>query len=126
MSIRDRLDEIRRIYHISQSEMARRIGVTPQLLSQVVNEKIQISYLTAKAIESEFGVNAEWIMRGTGEMLATKDNKARDIDFTPELVSALKCFPGIVSALNELSSRMTLQDWEALNSFLTREKAVAD
>ena len=122
MSIRERFDEIRYAFHISQSELARRIGVSPQLISQTVTEKIQVSYLTAKAIESEFGVRAEWVINGTGEMMTQKEDKSKGLDLSPELVAVLKRYPGIVSAVNDLSARMTLQDWDALNAFLTRGK----
>lgn len=121
-SIRERIDMMKYTFHVSQSELARRIGVSPQLISQIVNGKIHISYLTAKALESEFGVNAEWVINGTGEMMTRRENKAKELNLNPELVAALKSYPGIVSVINDLASRMTLQDWEALNAFLTRGK----
>lgn len=121
-TVRERIEEVRYIYHISQAELARRIGVTSQNISQIVNGKIQLSYLTAKAIESEFGVNAEWLLNGTGEMRTVKDNKAKELNLVPELISALKAYPGIADALNGIATRMTLADWAALNDFCTRQK----
>ena len=120
-TIRQRIEEIQYTFHVSQAGLARRIGVTPQLISQVVNEKIPLSYLSAKAIESEFGVNHEWLMNGTGEMMTPKRNAAKEPDLVPELANALGYYPAITDFLNDLAKRMTLADWEALNTFLTRE-----
>ena len=122
-TIRERIDSIKYTFHISQAEFSRRIGVTPQLVSQVVNEKIPLSYLTAKAIESEFGVAHEWLMSGEGEMMAAKPPAIKNVNLAPELITALGYYPAITEELNRLAKRMTLPDWEALNTFLTREKA---
>lgn len=121
-TIRQRIEAIQYTFHVSQAGLARRIGVTPQLISQVVNEKIPLSYLSAKAIESEFGVNHEWLMTGEGEMITPKKNAAKEPDLAPELATALGYYPAIADCLNRLAKRMTLADWEALNNFLTRDE----
>ena len=67
--LKDRLQELRQAFGISQRQLAKRIGVTSQLVSMMETGKSQISHLTAKAIESEFGVNHEWLITGEGEMM---------------------------------------------------------
>lgn len=121
--VRNRLDSVLRTFRVSQSELARRIGVTPQLISQIMNDKLQLSYLTAKAIESELGVNSKWLLEGEGEMITAKDNVSKELNLTQNLVFALKQYPGITNALNSLAEKMTLEDWEALNRFVSRSKA---
>lgn len=121
--VRNRLDSVLRTFQISQSELARRIGVTPQLISQIMNDRLQLSYLTSKAIESELGVNSKWLLEGEGEMLTKKDNVSKELHLTQSLVFALKQYPGIADMLNTLAEKMTLEDWEALNRFVCRNNA---
>lgn len=123
---RDRLESVLNVFQLSQSELARRIGVTPQLISQIMNNKLQLSFLTARAIESEYGVSASWLLTGEGEMQTKRNNLGKELNLVPSLVNALKQYPGIACALNELSERMTLEDWEALNRFVCRKKAPAE
>ena len=120
MGIRERMVQVREAFGINQRQLAKRIGVTSQLISQVENEKIALSHLTAKAIEAELGVDHDWLMTGEGEMLTKKKNATKTVTLSDELSSALAYYPRIVTALNDLAKRMTLADWEALNAFLAR------
>ena len=119
-NIRDRLIEIRRVYNLTQRELAKRIGVTSQLVSMIETEKVQMSHLTAKAIEAEFGINHEWILNGEGEMLTRKQNVSSSPIIPNELTAILCYYPNIAKALNDLIKKMTLSDWDALNDFLSR------
>ena len=50
---------------ITQSEFANRIFCTQQHLSRIVNEKVPVTWETAKQISAAFpGVSADWIMGG--------------------------------------------------------------
>lgn len=120
-TISARLKSVRDAFHISQAELARRIGVTSQLISQIENQRIPLSYLTARAIEGEFGVDHDWLLIGKGEMLAKK-SPSKELELSPELTTALKYYPAIADALNAITKRLTLADWEAINAFLTRDK----
>lgn len=127
-TLRDRFEQVERTFNVSQSQLARRVGVSPQMVSQIVTGKYNLSYLLAKSIEAEFGVNSEWMLTGEGSMLAVADNKAKELNLVPELATALKNYPGITNALNQLAKKMTLPDWEALNAFICRSEpsSVAD
>lgn len=118
--LRDRLLEIRKTYDITQRQLAKRVGVTSQLISMMETGKAQLSHLTAKAIEAEFGVNHEWLMTGEGEMMAKKPNASRTPVVSNELMAVLCYYPNIAKILNQFAEKMTLQDWEALNAFLSR------
>lgn len=119
-NVRDRLQELRRIYNLTQRELAKRIGVTSQLVSMIETGKVQMSHLTAKAIEAEFGVNHEWILNGQGEMLARKQTISTTPLVSNELTAVLCYYPNIAKALNDIVKKMTLSDWDALNDFLSR------
>lgn len=118
--LRDRLQELRSVFGITQRQLAKRIGVTSQLVSMMETGKAPLSHLTAKAMEAEFGVDHEWLMTGNGEMLAKKPTKAAKAEISSELNVIFSHYPNIVKALNHLSTMMTLSDWEALNNFLSR------
>lgn len=118
--LKDRLQELRKAFNISQRQLAKRIGVTSQLISMMETGKTQISHLTAKALEAEFGVNHEWLMTGEGEMMTKRPNPSRMPVISPQLTAAMCYYPNIAKALNALVERMTLPDWEALNDFLSR------
>ena len=121
MNQRNRLREVRKAFNLNQSQLAKRIGVTSQLISQIENERIPISFLTAKAIEAELGVNHEWLMTGEGEMVTTKRNATKEVALADELMVALGYYPNIVTAINGLVKKLTLSDWEAINDFFSRE-----
>jgi len=120
-TLRDRLQEVRRTYNVTQRQFAKRVGVTSQLVSMMETGKAQLSHLTAKAIESEFGVNHEWLMTGEGEMISKKPNIAKTPIISNELTAILCYYPNIAKALNQFVEKMTLSDWEALNAFLSRD-----
>lgn len=121
LSQRNRLLEVRKAFSLNQSQLAKRIGVTPQLISQIENERIPISFLTAKAIEAELGVNHEWLITGEGDMMAVKRNASKPVEVADELVTILSHYPNIVNAINSLARRLTFSDWEAINDFFSRD-----
>ena len=118
--LRDRLIELRRTFNLTQRQLAKRVGVTSQLVSMMETGKAQLSHLTAKAIESEFGVNHEWLLSGQGEMMTRKPNVYKAPIVSDEFTAVLCYYPNIAKALNYLVSKMTLRDWDALNDFLSR------
>ena len=120
-SQRNRLIDVRKAFSLNQSQLAKRIGVTSQLISQLENERIPVSFLTAKAIESELGVNHEWLMTGEGDMMAVKRNAMKEPILADELMVALGYYPNITNAINSLAKRLTLSDWEAINDFFSRD-----
>ena len=118
--LRDRLVELRRTFDITQRQLAKRVGVTSQLISMMETGKAQLSHLTAKAMEAEFGVNHEWLLTGEGEMMARKPNASKAPIVSNEFTAVLCYYPNIAKALNYFVSKMTLHDWDALNDFLSR------
>ena len=118
--LRDRLQEVRQAFNITQRQFAKRVGVTSQLVSMMETGKAQLSHLTAKAIESEFGVNHEWLLTGQGEMMTKRTSLGKSPVVSNELMAVLCYYPNIAKALEQFAQKMTLSDWEALNAFLER------
>ena len=126
MGVKERMVQVREAFGVNQRQMAKRIGVSSQLISQVENEKIALSHLTAKAIEAEFGVDHDWLMTGEGEMVTKKKNATKIVALSDKLVTALAYYPRVAEMLNDLTERMTLADWEALNAFVSRTQAQSE
>lgn len=68
-SAADTIEETLSFYHITQSEFARRIGISEKHLSQVLHRKAFISPTVALAIEKVTGIPAD--------MLLAKDTRYR-------------------------------------------------
>ena len=117
MSAAERLREVREIFHLNQRQLAEKIGVTSQLISQMEGEKTAVSTMTARAIEAEMGVSAAWLLYGTGEMVSEKRNMGKA---PPDLIPALSYFPAVTEAMNRAAGKLTLADWQALNAFCMR------
>ena len=119
MSAEDRIREIREIFHLNQRELGEKIGVTSQLISPMESGKTPISTMTARAMEAELGVSANWLLYGTGEMVSEKKNLGKR-QTIPELTPVLAYFPAVAEGLNRPARKMNLADWQALNSFCLR------
>jgi len=117
MTPADRLRKVRGMFHLNQRQLAERIGVTSQLISQMESEKTPVSAMTARAIEAETGVSAAWLLSGAGDMVTEKRNTGKA---PPDLIPALSYFPAVTEALSRASEKLTLADWQALNSFCMR------
>lgn len=111
----DRLPQVRNVFRLSQRGLAKRVGVTSQLISMIESGKTDLNYRVAKLIEHEFGVRAEWLMNGEGEMMVHKDEKR-----PAQLDLVLNSFPEIAKTLNEFAGKLTIEDWYALNSICSR------
>ena len=119
MSAEDRIRKIREIFHLNQRELGERIGVTSQLISQMESGKTPVSSMTARAMEAELGVSADWLLYGRGEMATEKGNRGKQ-PAVPELSPILAYFPAVAEGLNCLAGKLNLADWQALNSFCLR------
>ena len=74
------LDAIR----LKQREIARIFGVTPQHLSHVKTGLRSLSKRMAFKMEDHFGVSAEWLMTGQGDILSDPGKAAQYIEFERE------------------------------------------
>lgn len=61
---------------LSQGQIASRVGVPQQYISDIKNRRRGLSELTARRFSDEFGVSTEWLLLGQGQMkrLMLSDN----------------------------------------------------
>ena len=121
--LKDRLLDVRKTFGLSQRQMAKRIGVTSQLISMMETGKAQLSHLTAKSMEAEFGIDHDWLMTGDGEMMVKRPNLSKAPVLSNEFMAILCFYPNIANAINKIVGMMSLADWEALNNFIERNKS---
>ena len=60
----------------NQAEIAEKLGYNKSYLSEIRNGKYPISEKTSYKIEEIFGISANWLLTGNGEMLRKADNKS--------------------------------------------------
>lgn len=68
MDISEKIKELLKKKGISQTELAKRIGVSRAAVSEWIRGKSKPSESTLKLIAKEFNVNEEWLKTGKGEM----------------------------------------------------------
>ena len=87
------IQELRKTFHLSQTALAKRLGISPSTVSQIETDRLQISDNLANKIWSEFGVD---IHKGENPKPVKKKVPKMDIyiqspmggDITPEQVAA--------------------------------------
>ena len=87
------IQELRKTFHLSQTALAKRLGISPSTVSQIETDRLQISDNLANKIWSEFGVD---IHKGENPKPVKKKAPKMDIyiqspmggDITPEQVAA--------------------------------------
>jgi repressor LexA len=68
-SVKDRLEQLMQVLGIkSQTEFARRVGVSRTTITEILNGKNTPSLSTINLISKTFNVNPEWLKTGKGEM----------------------------------------------------------
>ena len=75
----DRIKEVRKLLHLTQTEFGQRIGLSRDMMANIEGDRIEIKDIVVKSICREFKVNYDWIVNGTGEMFQDDDSDAQAI-----------------------------------------------
>lgn len=67
--LNERIKELRKALHLSQSQFGKKLCVTGPAISRIEKGDRAVTDQMAKAICNEFNVNPDWLYNGTGEML---------------------------------------------------------
>lgn len=70
-----RILELRKSLNLSQTEFGEQIGMKASSVSDIENNRVQISDRTIIAICSKFNVNEKWLREGEGNMFLEYDKK---------------------------------------------------
>jgi transcriptional regulator with XRE-family HTH domain len=125
MPIGERLQLALKMLHLSQTDMAKKIGVDRSIIGKYITGSQKPSALFLIAIKSEFGINPEWLMEGRGDMLIIEHITGNvDID---EIISILRQNPDWINFTKKaLKGGETAADiFKALSSLSEPERAMA-
>ena len=64
----ERVKELRKALHLSQSQFGEVVGVSNTAISKIEQHENKLTEQMIKIICSQFKVNHEWLVYGTGEM----------------------------------------------------------
>lgn len=70
----DRIKELRKALDLSQEKFGSGLGVTKSAVSRIELGAYKITDTMLKLICTEYSVNEEWLLHGTGEMFAETDS----------------------------------------------------
>ena len=91
-AIAGRIKELRRTLHLSQRQFAAGMGASREIVAIVEQRRNRASEMLLKKIENRYGVRAEWLRQGKGEMfsLIPEANETSETYETSETDSALE------------------------------------
>ena len=70
----ERVKELRKALHLSQSQFGEVVGVSNTAISKIEQHENKLTEQMIKIICSQFKVNHEWLVHGTGEMFRAFPN----------------------------------------------------
>ena len=73
MSFGSRIKEFRKVFNLSQQELAKKLNMQPQALARYEKDKVKPSIELAQKLTNMFNINLNWLLTGRGEMFL-KDN----------------------------------------------------
>jgi transcriptional regulator with XRE-family HTH domain len=82
---RDRITMLRELLQMSQTEFARKIGISQGALSQIESGRSRLSMETLKNLSSEFNINCNWIVNGKGNIFFSSA-KAKGVNTKNNLI----------------------------------------
>lgn len=117
-TIGDRIRKIRRSLpeKTTQEKFGEMIGVKVDVITSYELNKSNPPEPTLRLICKVFGVKYDWLKTGDGDPY--------EQGIVPALVRALHNAPALEAALKRIVSRMTTDDWKALNAVI--EKAISE
>jgi len=120
----DRLKEARKFARLTQSELAKKVGIDQTSISNLERRKTQGTSFSAR-LAAACGVNAYWLETGKGEMVSALESEQAIHDIEIELEMRPKSGPGLVkeqrsagdqvlAMLKRIGSRMSDADKEKI------------
>lgn len=82
---RERITMLRELLQMSQTEFARKIGISQGALSQIENGRSRLSMETLKSLSVQFNINCNWLVNGKGEIFYNyaESKKSSDKNLIP-------------------------------------------
>lgn len=112
----ERFKQLRKKLGLSQIEFAKRLGLTRGAISNIEAGKVQPKPLLIDLICSTFRVNKEWLVSGTGQMLADRSRDDQIMDFVSSAMAGER--PNFKRRLLSVLAQLNEDQWEMLEKYL--------
>lgn len=112
----ERFKQLRKKLGLSQIEFAKRLGLTRGAISNIEAGKVQPKPLLIDLICSTFRANKEWLVSGTGQMLADRSRDEQIMDFVSSAMAGER--PNFKRRLLSVLSQLNEDQWEMLEKYL--------
>ena len=66
MSFGSRIKEFRKVFNLSQQELAKKLNMQPQALARYEKDKVKPSIELAQKLTNMFNINLNWLLTGKG------------------------------------------------------------
>lgn len=101
MDINDRIKEVRTQSGLTQTAFAEKCGLGRDVISNIELHRNTVTKLYIKLVVDNFGVNEEWLVKGTGDMFL--ETKEQYIDRLAERYGLDDFMKKVITAYSELS-----------------------
>lgn len=100
----DRLKQAMKVLGLTQQDVSDSIGISRAYVSQLINEKYQITKTIALALKSEFNLNPTWLLTGEGEMFLAKTYKSIGPASVEDMVNTVEPLDKSQKKINHLTA----------------------
>jgi len=129
--VKERIKKLRKTLRLSQDAFGGRIGVTQVAVSKWESGESQPDTRTLKLIAGEFGVDHNWLMTGSGEMMRSAEGKPKEDSATDVLTRFVALLERMQDRLDDEKKELykmieeQRDDKAVLKSILKKHKIVA-
>lgn len=114
--MRDRIKILRKTLGLNQTEFGNRLGMSRWAIVNIELDRAPIKPLLIDLICSTFGANKEWLVSGTGPMLADHSRDDQIMDFVASAMSGES--DNFKRRLLSVLARLDEDHWELLEHYL--------
>lgn len=114
--MRDRIKILRKALGLNQTEFGNRLGMSRWAIVNIELDRAPIKPLLIDLICSTFGANKEWLVNGTGPMLAERSRDDQIMDFVASAMAGES--DNIKRRLLSVLARLDEDHWELLERYL--------
>lgn len=112
----ERLKLLRKALGLNQTEFAARLGLTRGAIGNIEIGRAPLKPLLIDLICSTFGANKEWLVNGTGPMLAERSRDEQIMDFVSSAMAGER--PNFKRRLLSVLAQLNEDQWEMLEKYL--------
>lgn len=112
----ERLKLLRKALGLNQTEFAARLGLTRGAIGNIEICRAPLKPLLIDLICSTFGANKEWLVNGTGQMLADRSRDDQIMDFVASAMAGES--DNFKRRLLSVLARLDEDHWELLERYL--------